>query len=482
MRPMEKNTPEHTIDEIFSRGVSSFIDPGGSFRKKLLAKAQGKYKKNIIVKFGVDPTRPDIHLGHAVILRKLRKLQDIGCTIVFLIGDFTAQIGDPTGKSKVRPELDHKEVEANLRTYLEQVDKILRVDRDPSGSIKDSPYFSWMRNSEWYVGVTDLSVDSASTQGLSIRDDRTGQVVTVPGNSFLAKAALYENTRMQKGLLHHATTHGLSLINLLSLLRRIPYAQLIERDMFQERIKKGEPLFMHEMLYPVIQGADSHMLADIYGSCDLEVGGTDQTFNMLMGRKIMEMVGKEPQAVAAFEVLVGLDGKDKMSKSLGNYIGITDAPNDMYGKIMSLPDAAIVSYYEMATFTPITDVRAIAGKLTDGKINPRDIKMELARQIVAIYHGEDSAKTALCAFVETFQKGKLPEDVRSHKTKTGTLLADAVLASGIVASKGEFRRLVDEGAVVEWESEKVSDPLMPVSRTIVLKIGKRRFLKIETEH
>ncbi len=461
------------IDEILTRGVSSFIDPDGNFRQKLLRKASGQTKEEIVIKFGVDPTRPDIHLGHAVVFRKLRQLQDLGCKVIFLVGDFTTLIGDPTGKSKARPELDQKEVEANVRTYLDQVGKVLSLD---------TRVFAWIRNSDWFFGVTDVSAEGASKESLvwETKDVAGNPVkISLDPDYFVGKALLYEKTRMQNKIFPAAPVRGVSLVNLLAVLRKITHAQLVERDMFADRIAKGEPLFMHEMLYPVAQGIDSDILAGIFGSCDLEVGGSDQTFNMLMGRKVMEMTNRAPQAVLAFDLLVGTDGTEKMSKSLDNYVGVTDLPADMYGKIMSVPDSALVSYYKLATFTPIGDIAKIEKKLKDGKTNPRDLKMELARQIVAIYHGEKAATEAEGAFVGTFQKGKLPDDIVTHEAAKGTPLVDAVLAAGIVASKGEFRRLIDEGAVSEWEGERISDPALTVDKPLILKVGKRRFLRIE---
>jgi tyrosyl-tRNA synthetase len=469
---------EKDINDALSRGVGEFIDPDGSFRNKLIAKAKGEYPKDIVIKFGVDVTRPDIHLGHAVVLRKLRALQDLGCKILFLIGDFTTLIGDPTGKSKARPELDFALVAKNMATYLDQVDKVLLVDRDQRGQIIDSPRFSWMRNSDWFFGVTDITPEGASESALVAEIDGNKIRIPIAPNSFVSKAVVYENTRMQKTLLKHVNTYSVSFVNLLSLLRRIPYAQLIERDMFQERIKNGEPLYMHEMLYPVIQGADSNVIADAYGSCDLEIGGTDQTFNMLMGRKIMEMTGKNPQAVLSVELLIGLEGKEKMSKSLDNYIGITDTPNDMFGKIMSLPDLLLTHYFELCTFTPMEEIDSIDAQLKSGKVNPRDKKLELAKQVVEIYHGKSAAEDALQHFIETFQKRTMPKDIPEVSAKKGEILADVLFRAGIVASKSEFRRLLDEGAIRKDGEEKLSDPMQKIEATTTLRIGKHRFIKI----
>lgn len=474
---MTETEAESLITEIFGRGVGTFVDPDGSFKKKLIAKAKGEYPKDIIVKFGMDPTRPDIHLGHAVVLRKLRQMQDIGCKIIFLIGDFTTLIGDPTGKSKVRPELDFETVAQNMATYLDQVDKILLVERDAKGVIIDSPLFSWMRNSDWFFNVTDISVEGASAESLTI-SDQNGNSFPAPVNSFIAKAAVFDNSRMQRFFLNRQNIHSVSIVNLLWTLKKITFSQLLERDMFQDRVNSNTPLFMHEMLYPVAQGIDSHLISLIYGSCDLEVGGTDQTFNLLMGRKVMEMNGVEPQAVLSFTLLVGTDGKEKMSKSLDNYIAVTDVPADMFGKIMSLPDTLIPSYFELCTFTPMSEVANILHDLETGKAHPKDVKMQLAKQIVEIYHGRASGEEARKAFVDTFQNKSIPIDIPEVKADKDTLLADVLLVAEQVASKSEFRRLVDEGAIRIDGDEKITDPFYKITATTVLKIGKHRFVKI----
>ncbi len=470
---MEKSLNEQeltkAIDEIFTRGVGIFIDPDDAFRKKLIAKVRGEYKEDIIVKFGVDPTRPDIHLGHAVVLRKLRQMQDLGCKVVFLIGDYTAQIGDPTGKSKVRPEVEQSAVEANMKTYLDQVGKILNTDKK---------VFSWIRNSDWFTTITDLSLPDDYKVNMKI--DIPGypsKEISIPPNSFVGKAIVFEETRMQKAI----GAKSIAVVTLPSLLwglKHITLAQLSERDMFQERINMGESLFMHEMLYPVFQGIDSDVLAQVYGTCDLEIGGTDQTFNMLMGRKIMEVNKRIPQSVLSCELLVGLDGKEKMSKSLDNYVGIIDEPNDMFGKLMSIPDAAMETYFELCTFTSMDDVVEKTKKLALGKIHPRDVKMDLAQQIVEIYHGRDAGSHARESFVNTFQKKEMPTDVASVDVISGTLLSETLIAQKLVASKTEFRRLIDEGAIREDGELKITDPFFAITGDMVLKIGKHRFIKL----
>lgn len=476
MLEAKKHYDEQDIQEILSRGVAEFIDPDGSFVRKLTAKMRGEYPKDIVVKFGVDVTRPDIHLGHAVILRKLRALQEVGCKIIFLIGDFTTLIGDPTGRSKARPEVDQESIERNMRTYLAQVGKVLIVDKDDEGRIIDSPRFSWIRNSDWFFSVTDLSVEGASKTALTIRD-ASGREVAVPSDSFVAKAALYENTRMQKTALRRPTIYSVSFVNLLAILRQISHAQLIERDMFQERIKQGEPLFVHELLYPIIQGIDSNVLANIYGSCDLEIGGSDQVFNMLMGRKVMEIAGKDPQAVMGMKLLVGLDGSEKMSKSLDNYIAITDDHHVMYGKVMSIPDSAMEEYFSLATYMPTEDLRRLMKDISSGAKHPMDAKMLLARQIVASFHGSSAAEQAERQFIETFRERNIPEHVPEVVMKEQETLFDIFHRSGVVSSKSAFRRLIEQGAIAR-DKQKIADPNVSAEPG-TYRIGKHTFLRIK---
>jgi tyrosyl-tRNA synthetase len=433
------------LNDLFSRGVSEFIDPEGKFREKIEKKLQGKYSKDIVIKFGVDPTRPDIHLGHAVILRKLRKFQDIGCKVIFLVGDFTAHIGDPTGKSSVRPELEQKEIEANMKTYIEQVGKILLIEPE---------VFSWIRNSDWFVSINDI--------------------VSPDGNNIMDKTKHWVDTRMQKGVINNH-----SLINFLWTLRHITHSRLIERDMFQERLKRGEELYMHEMMYPVLQGIDSFVLSKIYGSCDMEIGGSDQTFNMLLGRDVMKFNKVEQQAVMALKIIEGTDGKEKMSKSLGNYISIIDAPADMFGKVMSIPDKSLANYFELATFEPISEIEKIKKSLEGGKVNPKDIKMKLAKEIVAIYHGEKEAKSAEENFINVFQKKEIPENIPEIRAKKGEALSDLLVKNKILKSKSEFTRKIEEGAVHDLDSQKtINDMHFKIEKEIKIRIGKKTFLKI----
>lgn len=433
------------LNDLFTRGVGDFIDPEGKLKEKI-----AKSPEKIVIKFGVDPTRPDLHLGHAVVLRKLRKFQDLGCKIIFLVGDLTAQIGDPTGKSKIRPEIAQKEIEVNMKTYLDQVGKILRTEKE---------VFTWIRNSDWFVSIHDIVPSNNSTD-------------------LTQKVKHWLGSRMQSK--NNIKTY--SFLSILAVLRQITFNRLIERDMFQERIKNNEPVFMHEMMYPVLQGIDSNVIADIYGSCDLEVGGSDQFFNMLVGRDVMTMAKKEPQSVMSFQILEGTDGKEKMSKSLDNYIAITDEPINMFGKVMSIPDKSIPNYFELATFEPMSEIEKIKKELTSGKVNPRDLKVKLGKEIVAIYHGEKAAKDAEENFINVFQKKEIPEDMPEISVFKDDSLAEVLVKNKIVKSKSEFSRLVEENAVHNLDSkEEISDIHYKINKDLTLKIGKKRFLKIKVK-
>lgn len=465
---MKKNVSDK-VKELFSRSTEEFIDPQGYFQNKLITYANGDSDKRPIVKLGADPTRPDIHLGHAVVLRKLRAMQDLGAKVIFIIGDFTAMIGDPSGKSKVRPEITAVEVEENMQTYLEQINKILRTD-DPN-------LFTWVKNSDWYIDLADL-VSPAQT--LTGKGDKAGKTHTInltfPENSFFAKAILYENTRQQKQ--HSKKIQQVTIRMFLQTLRGITHSQLIQRDMFQDRIKHNTELYLHEMMYPVLQGLDSLMIHQIFGSCDLEIGGSDQLFNNLMGRTIMKNAGVEPQSVVAFSLLEGLDGVEKMSKSLNNYIGVNDEPADMYGKVMSIPDALIGRYFELASFTPLSEVIEIQKSLEDGSGNPYELKKRLAHEIVVIYHGEELANLAGQEFLNTFSKGEIPTDIPLIELNPGESLGEGLVRKNIIKSKAEWRRLIDQNSVTNLDtSEKVIDEKLVPHQGEVFRIGKKRFVK-----
>lgn len=463
------------IEDLFSRGIGEFIDPNDTFKNKLIAKAEGKYDKDIIIKYGVDPTRPDIHLGHAVCFWKLRQLQELGCKIVFLVGDFTAQIGDPTGKSKVRPELELEEVEKNVATYVEQVERIINVEKDENNGVKiNSKSFSWIRNSDWYAGITDMFVP--------------GHMPGIANNSE-NKAKLWQATRMQNSIRKDGSIDNVTFFTFLAVLRRITHARLIDRDMFKDRLKNGQELYMHEMMYPVLQGIDSFVLHKIYGSCDLEVGGTDQTFNMLMGRDVMSgdrENPQEPQSVLSFKLLVGTDGKEKMSKSLDNYIAITEEPDQMFGKVMSMPDSSIINYFELCTSVPMNEIKKIEKEMFDETLNPRDAKLRLAGEIVEIYHGEQAAREAREFFINTFSKKEIPTDIAeqvvqwSEPIDAWQNIIDFAVSAGFAASKGDAKRKLEQGGF-SIDGVKVSE-VMILSPELhdgkILKVGKRDFVKI----
>jgi tyrosyl-tRNA synthetase len=281
-------------------------------------------------------------------------------------------------------------------------------------------------------------------------------------------------------LAHTANIQVFTLINLLSALRGITHSRLIARDMFQDRFKKNEELYMHEMLYPVLQGVDSSVIARMYGSCDLEIGGTDQHFNMLMGRDIMKRAGQEQQAVLSMRLIEGTDGTEKMSKSQDNYISITDEPGDMFGKVMSIPDTSISNYFELATYTPLIEVEEIKKHLSSHTGNPYELKKRLAHEIVVIYHGEEAASKAKQAFENVFSKGEVPNDVQTVHVQEGSNLIDVLVEAKVVDSKSEVRRLIEQGAVKNAETgAKTHDPDEKVVDNQILKIGKRRFLRID---
>lgn len=461
------------IDEVLTRGVNSFVDPDEAFKQKLIAKVKGESNDEIVVKLGVDPTRSDIHLGHAVGLRKLRTFQELGCRIVFIVGDFTARIGDPSGKSKVRPEINQAEVEKNMETFLEQIGKILLVDDDT---------FSWIRNSDWFLSPQDLAAPPKSRLKLNTTMEGKRKTATVSANSFLGKALYYESTRMQKTHLKRNEIFNITLRSFLWTLKHTTHSRLIERDLFRKRLEEEEELYMHEMMYPVLQGIDSYMLSRIYGACDLEIGGTDQTFNMLIGRDVMRANNTDPQAVLAFDLIEGTDGTDKMSKSQDNYISITEPPEQMYGKVMSIKDHSIGNYFRLAALTSVEEVENIERDIREGKKNPRDVKMRLAREIVSLYHGEAAARSAEKHFVDAFQKHTIPDEIETVEVTSGTPLVDVLVSNKAVSSRSEFRRLVDSGAVKLLPSEeKITDTNFVVEEDIVVKVGKKTFLRIKAD-
>ena len=374
------------------------------------------------VKFGADPTSPDLHLGHSVPLRKLRQFQDAGHQVVLIIGDYTAKVGDPSGKSKTRPMLSDEEIKKNAKTYLEQAGKILDIKK-----------CEIVCNSAWFKKMN------------------FGEII--------------------------------------QLAARFTVARMIERDDFAKRLKEGTDIGMHELLYPMMQAYDS-----IQVEADVELGGTDQKFNLLAGRDLQRKLGSREQDVITVPLLVGLDGAKKMSKSLGNYVGLFDKSEDMYGKIMSIPDALIISYFTLLTDLPLDELEQIKRQLADGdaerpqshaerggKTNPRDIKMRLAREIVKMYHNAEDATRAENNFKQVFQRHEVPTEISEHKVASSSVnLIDILLQVGFAESRGEARRLIEQGGVkVDERVIKDINAAIPVGKKgTLLQKGKRNFIKI----
>lgn len=385
------------------RRGSDEILPLAELEKKLAAGAP------LRVKAGFDPTAPDLHLGHTVLINKLREFQRLGHHVIFLIGDFTGMIGDPSGRSATRPPLTRAEIKANAATYQRQIFRILDPDKTEIAF-----------NSSW--------MDKMTAAGL-IRL-ASGQTV----------------------------------------------ARMLERDDFEQRYKSGRPIALHEFLYPLAQGYDSVALR-----ADVELGGSDQKFNLLMGRQLQQAAGQPPQVVLTMPLLEGTDGAQKMSKSLGNYIGIDEPAPEMFGKIMSISDALMWRYFELLSFRPLAEIagfrRAIAAEA-----NPRDIKFKLAREIVARFHDAAAAKAAEADFITRFSKHALPEQIAEIEIKVdqgGLPLANLLKAAGLVASTSEAHRLVSQGAVrIDGQRMEDSRRVLPPGFSAVIQIGKRKFARV----
>ena len=393
----KKYSIEESI-ELITRGISEAIGLE-EIREKL------KSGKQLTVKAGFDPTAPDIHLGHTVLLRKMRHFQLLGHKVIFLIGDFTGRIGDPSGKTKTRPRLTLEDVLKNAETYKQQVFKIL----DPEKTIVEF-------NSKWF--------------------------------------------------------EKMSFADVLGLTSRYTVAQMIERDDFSKRYKNGQPISIMEFLYPLAQGYDSVAL-----ECDVELGGNDQKFNLLVGRTLMKEYGLSPQAVITVPLLEGLDGVEKMSKSLGNYIGIYDSPKDMYGKAMSIPDSLIAKYMELLTDIPIDDIRNYNKAMENGE-NPRNIKGILAKEIVKIYHGEAEASNAEEEFKRIFSSKGLPDEIQEVSVNKDDNILNILSICMSSESKSNLKRLVSQGSVT-LDNEKINDINAVISKEGILKVGKRNFFKIK---
>jgi tyrosyl-tRNA synthetase len=385
--------------ELLTRGVDQIIGQD-------ILEAAFKSGRKLRIKFGVDPTRPDIHLGHAVLLRQLREFQQRGHTIIFLIGDYTTKIGDPSGRNATRPVLTDDEIMANAQTYLDQVGKILDIDK-----------IEIRRNSEW-----------------------------------LAK---------------------LTFAELIGLASNLSVAQLIERDDFKNRLAAGQEIALHELLYPLMQAYDSVAL-----EADVEFGGTDQLFNLVTGRNLQKKLGQSPQVVFVTELLVGSDGVKKMSKSLDNYIGITDDALDMYGRTMSITDNLIAPYYKLCTEIDLAIIDELVKSLASGA-NPRDAKASLAREIVRLYHGEAAALKAEAAWNAQFRDGGRPEDIESFTITDRHLpIADLLVAAGLAQSKSDARRLIEQGGVRVDDTVQTPESELIWTNNQIIQVGKRRYLRL----
>ena len=399
-----------TIDEqiaFLAKGTAEII-PRDELRKKL--EKSVKTGKPLRVKLGVDPTAPDIHLGHTVVIRKLRAFQELGHTVIFLIGDFTGLIGDPSGNSATRPQLSREEINENAETYKQQVSKLL----DPS---KTELRF----NSEWM--------------------DRLGS------DGFIRLAS-------------HVTVK-----------------QILERDDFSKRLAEEKPIALHELLYPLTQAYDSVAL-----EADIELGGTDQKFNLLMGRSLQREYAQEPQVAMVMPLLVGTDGVQKMSKSLGNYIGINEPPSEIFGKVMSISDELMWRYYELLTDRSMKEIETLRESTAGGERNPRDVKVELAKSIIGDFHSAADAQNAEDEFNRIFKSKQAPETIEEVSVESGLWKLPRLLVdSGLAPSMAEARRLIEQGGVsVEGEKHSRADVELSLSPelAILIQVGKRKFLRV----
>jgi len=368
--------------------------------------------KTLRVKLGADPTAPDLHLGHYVVLRKLRDFQELGHRVIFIIGDFTGLVGDPSGRSKTRPTLTREQIDANAQTYFEQVFKIL--DRDKTEVRYNSEWLSKITFEEWFRICSNFTI-----------------------------------------------------------------ARILERDDFLNRFKNNIPIYFHEFFYPIMQAYDSVAI-----QADVELGGTDQKFNLLVGRKLLEMKGMQPQIAMILPILRGTDGVDKMSKSLDNYIGISENPDSMYGKTMSIPDNLISEYFYLVLDKDEEEAKEIDRMINSQKVNPMKLKMELARGIVELFHSREDAQRAEENFVKVFSKRELPEDAEELDATSFAIdgkveIVKFLISNGIVSSNSEVKRLVQQGAI-KVNQQKVANfkELVKINNGDILRIGKKKFFKI----
>ncbi len=382
--------------ELIKRGTAEIIS-----EEDLIAKL--KQNRPLNVKAGFDPTAPDLHLGHTVVLQKMKHFQELGHNVTFLIGDFTGMIGDPTGKSETRKPLTKEQVLANAETYKEQVFKILDPEK------------------------TKICFNSAWLEPLTMKET-------------------------------------------LSLMAKFTVARIIERDDFQKRYKSGEPIGMHEFMYPIMQGFDS-----VNMNADIELGGTDQKFNLLVGRDLLRQYGKEAQVAITMPIIEGLDGVQKMSKSLGNYVGISESPKDMFGKLMSISDELMFRYYTLLSDMSLKDIEKMKQDIETGDFHPMTAKKNLAKEIVSRYHGAKAGVEAEEEFVRVFSNKNVPTDIQEYKIQ-GCFL-DIILALNFASSKSEARRLAEQGGI-HFENEKVYDLTTAPEHEGILKVGKRKFAKL----
>ncbi len=401
---MSKFAPVKEQLDLIIRGTDEVI-PIEELDKKLAKSLETGIP--LQVKFGCDPSRPDLHIGHGVVLRKLRHFQDLGHEAILLIGDFTAMIGDPTGRNKTRPQITLAETKQNAQSYIDQASVILSDEN-----------LTIVYNSDW-LGKMDFS----------------------------------------------------EVINLSS---KYTVARMLERDDFTKRYQDGVPISVHEFLYPLAQGYDS-----VHLKSDVELGGTDQKFNLLVGRDLQKEAGQNPQVIITTPILEGTDGVEKMSKSYDNYIGLTDSPSEIYGRTLSIPDSLIGRYFEFATEIPNDKLTAIENDLENGISNPRDLKRELARELVSLYHDKDAALTAEKEFDALFIQKDEPDDMPEYRLAESEKLIGIMVKNGMVASNGEGKRMISQGGV-RLDKEKVDDihSTIEPGKNVVLKVGKRKFLRI----
>lgn len=388
---------------LINRGVAEIVP-----ESELISKLERSIKDNkpLRIKLGLDPTAPDIHLGHTVVLNKLRQFQDLGHEVHLIIGDFTGRIGDPSGKSETRKQLTEEQVMTNAATYKEQIFKVL--DKE-----KTVVHF----NSEWLM--------------------------------------------------------KLNLVDVLGLAGKYTVARMLERDDFSKRYKEGLPIGIHEFMYPLMQGYDSVVL-----KADVELGGTDQKFNLLVGRNLQKEYGMEPQIALMMPILEGTDGVQKMSKSLGNYIGINEEPYEMFGKTMSITDDLICRYFELVTRVDMQEIKTMQDKMADGTLNPRDAKIRLAKEIITIYHGTEAARQAEEKFKLVFSQGNIPDDIDEVTVEENEIWLPKFLhENNMVSSSSDGRRMLEQGAVKVNGVKQVEENLV-IEDGQVVQVGKRKFIKI----